>query len=448
MQSAPGALLLVLLATFQAAELPPADCIRLLRRARIEQMGQDPSRALVTLREAVEAFPHEVIPVSALLEHLRLHGAAQDELSKLRQLLAARLADGEHPVPTGTLQYLMQVPEAEADDLVPVLAAVVRRLESAPQDLELLKAQAVLNDRLGNTKEVQATLRRMIAIRATPELHGECLAVDRETGEWAEAVSHLRELVRMDPESPYLRMGYIEALAKRGDYDELVRQLDHLTGRFDVLDLATRSTLYDVLLQAAWNLRDLGADDKAEAVFRRLLALNPDDADARQAVLYLYSNEEERRAHEASLKQKWEQESHPETLLAEGTRLFISGDDEAGFAMLQRAFAALPGSEVASFNYGLAAVRLERWPEAAEAFERAVKLNPERAESQLHRGLALVQLQRFPEAIGPLDRALALQPDLFQAHYLLYQCHETLGHADKAQEHLARYKAAAPAAPE
>jgi tetratricopeptide (TPR) repeat protein len=444
MQPASGALLLVLLATFQAAELPPADCVRLLRRARVEQMGQDPSKALATLREAVEKFPHEVIPVSALLEHLTQHGAAPDELSKLRQLLAARLADGEHPVPTGTLQYLMQVPDAQAEDLAPVLAAVVRRLESAPQDLELLEAQAVLNDRLGNTKEVQATLRKMLAIRPTPELHGQCLLVDRETGEWAEAVGHLRELVRMDPESPYLRMGYIEGLAKVGDYDELVRQLDHVTGRLDVLDVVARSTLYDVLLQAAWNLRDLGANDKAEAVFRRLLALDPNDADARQAVLYLYSNEEERRAHEASLKQKWEQESEPGALLEEGTRLFISGDVEAGFAMLQRAFAALPGSEVASVNYGLAAVRLERWPEAAEAFERAVKLNPDRAESLFHRGLALVRLQRFSEAIELLDRALVLQPDLFQAHFLLYQCHASLGNADKAQEHLARYKAAAP----
>jgi tetratricopeptide (TPR) repeat protein len=239
-------------------------------------------------------------------------------------------------------------------------------------------------------------------------------------------------------------MGYIEGLAKVGDYDELVRQLDHVTGRLDVLDVVARSTLYDVLLQAAWNLRDLGANDKAEAVFRRLLALDPNDADARQAVLYLYSNEEERRAHEASLKQKWEQESEPGALLEEGTRLFISGDVEAGFAMLQRAFAALPGSEVASVNYGLAAVRLERWPEAAEAFERAVKLNPDRAESLFHRGLALVRLQRFSEAIELLDRALVLQPDLFQAHFLLYQCHASLGNADKAQEHLARYKAAAP----
>lgn len=52
-----GALLLGRLTMIEAAELPPADCVRLRRRARIEQMGPDPSGALAILREAVETFP-------------------------------------------------------------------------------------------------------------------------------------------------------------------------------------------------------------------------------------------------------------------------------------------------------------------------------------------------------------------------------------------------------
>lgn len=443
MKPAVGALFLGCLAMVQAADLPPADCVRLLRRARIEQMSQDPARALVTLREAVEAFPDELIPLSALLEHHLRYGAEGNEVTKLRELLAARLADAQRQVPTGTLQYLMRAPAAEADDLALVLGAVMRRLESAPDDLDLLKAKAVLHERLGQVDEAHGTLRRMLEIRATPELHARCLAADRESESWDEAVSHLRELVRMDPESPYLRMSYVEALAKVGAYDELVQQLDRLVGRLDVLDLEARSTLRDVLLQAAWNLRDLGADDKAEAVFRRLLSVNPDDAAARQAVLYLYSDEEERRAHEASLKLKWEGETDPQSLLSEGTRLFISGDVAAAFAMLQRAAAALPDSEIASFNCGLAAMRLERWSEAADAFERAITLNPGRADSLLNRGIALVHLERWADAIGPLDRALALQADPIQAHYHLYQCHQALGNLEQAQAHLARYNAAA-----
>jgi len=220
-----------------------------------------------------------------------------------------------------------------------------------------------------------------------------------------------------------------------------VRQFETLDEPGLARDVTYQTTYRSLLVQVAWDLRDAGKPVQAETVFRRLLAIDPADAAARAAILHLYSSEEDRRRHEASLKQQWDEESDPVRLLEEGATLLASGDAAAAFDLLNRASQSLPDDEVAWFNLGLCAIRLEKWEHAAVALEHAIRISPDRAELHLNRGIALQQLDRCPDAIESLNRALELDSSLAQSHYYLYVCHTALNDLPSANEHRKLYDA-------
>ena len=437
-------LLVVLAATVALPaedDLPPPGCVRLLREARVAEMADQSELALAKLRQAVEAYPEEVVPIVALVDYHRKHEAPPEEVAMLREVLTKRLADSERPVPAATLEYLVSNPDAGPDEMELVLAAVESRLAAFPDDDKLLRAASLLQQRLDHKEDAHRTLRRMLEIRPTKETVWRCLVLDHELELWDEVADHLGELVKQDPAASYLRMTYIEALGKTARYEELVRQLDHINSELNIYDTTAKHSLRDLLLQVAWDLRDAGHTDKGEQIFRRILALDPQDKSARQAILYLYSTAEEREAHEAELRKRWALESNPDALLAEGANLLASGSSADAFPLLERAAQGLPDSELANFNLGLAAIKLERWKVAEHAMGRAIELNPSRAESYLNRGIALQYLDRCQEAIEVLERALDLQDDLLQSHYYLYECHRRLGNEAEAAEHRELYNA-------
>ena len=101
----------------------------------------------------------------------------------------------------------------------------------------------------------------------------------------------------------------------------------------------------------------------------------------------------------------------------------------------------MPDDEIAWFNLGLCAVRLEKWEAAATALGHAIRINPDRAELHLNRGIALQQLGDYPDAIASLNRALELDSSLEQSHYYLYLCYTALNDLPSANEHRKLYDA-------
>ena len=405
-------------------------------------MHGQPDLALEQLHAAAETFPDELVAIVALMNHHRRFGAAEDEVTRLREMLIQRLADSESAIPTGTLEYLVRSPDAGPEELTLILEVARKRLGKTEEYVDALRAVSVLQQRLGRHDEARETLHQMLEIRPSAELHWRCLVQDRAQDRWEEASDHLRQLVKSNPDSPFFLMSYIEALGKTGENEELVQQLELLDeGWNDVVDSRLKSTLQSLLMQVAWDLRDAGHDARAEAILRRILAIDPDNGTARKIILYLYSSDEERLAHESALEKKWQKETDPTRLLENGAKLLASGNIDAAFPLLERSARQLSGSEFAHFNLGLAAVRLERWATAERALGRSIELNPDRAEAYLNRGLALSYLERHADAIVLLERALEMQPDLTQSHFYLYVCYRGLGDQTVALEHLALYDA-------
>jgi tetratricopeptide (TPR) repeat protein len=75
---------------------------------------------------------------------------------------------------------------------------------------------------------------------------------------------------------------------------------------------------------------------------------------------------------------------------------------------------AAPSDWHAWCNVANAAVRLERWADAAEAFERAAALNSRDAGIARNLGGALSNIGSFDKALAALKKAVALDPDNVQ----------------------------------
>ncbi|WP_413166934.1 tetratricopeptide repeat protein [Capilliphycus salinus ALCB114379] len=67
--------------------------------------------------------------------------------------------------------------------------------------------------------------------------------------------------------------------------------------------------------------------------------------------------------------------------------------------------------EEAWYNQGNILVRLSRYTEALKAYEQVVKIHPDKYEAWYNRGNVLVKLKRYSEALESYDRALAIQPN-------------------------------------
>ena len=181
-------------------------------------------------------------------------------------------------------------------------------------------------------------------------------------GEWGSAAGLLAGMVET-PEAPrHLRELYVVALGHLGRHEEVLRQLARLepqpretrAGREAEPPDAPPDRTLEVVLTAAWALRDVGRDAEAEATFRRVLALDPENQEARLALLHLYGTAEERAAHAAAVAARQQSETDPVALFEEGSDLLGALELEAGrrdaHAFLALAYTEL-GDEAAAARH-------------------------------------------------------------------------------------------------
>lgn len=421
------------------ASLPPLECIRLLRSARIAETAGERENALSALREAADRFPNALIALIELRKFHERHTLPDEERDRLRARLAARLADPELPLPPGTLRQLVGDRELSVEQIEAVRRAATSRLEARPNDLELVEAIASLALRTERWPEARELYGRLLAQDGAMRHRATCISLSRRLERWDDVVELMRPMLEGDQKVAgedgsglLLSMGFIEALSKAGRYDELVADLNVLTSQVAENPWAAEP-LRALLIEVAWTLHDRGEAAMAESVFRRMLKLDPQDAHARKVVLHLYSDEQEWAEHQRALDEQLADEEDPYALLQRGGELLAANAAQEALELLERAAASLPNEEMAWFNLGMAASRLERWERAAEVLERASELNAGRALTWLNRGAALQNLGRCDEAIVDLERGLELDASLYQTHFYLLMCYSAVGrHEDSA----------------
>ena len=205
-------------------------------------------------------------------------------------------------------------------------------------------------------------------------------------------------------------------------------------------------------LEAGIAQHEAGRPERAAALYRKVLAREPDNADALHllGVVALGEGRAERavqligravarapgfalaysnlgNAQRAAGRKQEAKASYlravaldPGLALAHnnlGRLLHEEGDFAAAFAACERAAALAPGLAEAQHNLGNALRELGRTAEAETAWRRAVALEPRNASRYSSLGNLLLEAGRFDEAEAAFRRAVALDPRHAPAHH-------------------------------
>jgi predicted TPR repeat methyltransferase len=170
-------------------------------------------------------------------------------------------------------------------------------------------------------------------------------------------------------------------------------------------------------LQQAVQLHQQGQIDRAEGLYREILAANPRHSSALQLLGVIAGQRgqpqqaieliDQSLAIEAANAAGW---SNRGNALLELKR---HGDALASY---DRALALNPRHADALHNRGLTLHHLERTREALASYDRALAIKPDFPQALNHRGIALCKLGRQAEALPAFRRAIALQPGVAEFH--------------------------------
>jgi len=191
------------------------------------------------------------------------------------------------------------------------------------------------------------------------------------------------------------------------------------------------------LLGAGLKHHQAGRLAEAEACYRRVLAAQPDHADALHLLGVV--------AHQAgrhdlaveligrAIKQNRQNAAYFCSL---GVALNNQGKLDEAVTAYRQAIRIKPDLAEAHFNLGNALHGQGKLKEALVSYDRALSVRPDYAEALSNRGLTLQKLKRFEEALASHDRALSVRPDFAEA---LSNRGNTLQELKRLDEALASY---------
>jgi protein O-GlcNAc transferase len=203
----------------------------------------------------------------------------------------------------------------------------------------------------------------------------------------------------------------------------------------------------DSQLQQAMALHRAGRLAEAEALYRQVLQLAPNQVDALHLVSVIASQLGQHSlavelADRAILVHPGVAELHS----TRGNALVALRQYSQALSSFDNAVRLKPDFVEAHCDRGNMLYALQRYPEAAESFDRAIHLRPEFAGAHSNRGIALNALGQYQAAIESFDQAILLQPDYPEAHfnrgialYSLHQYQAALDSLDRAILHRPDY---------
>ncbi|HMV66704.1 MAG TPA: tetratricopeptide repeat protein, partial [Myxococcota bacterium] len=324
----------------------------------------------------------------------------------------------------------------------------VRRDGPAPdpkdrKELVALSQRADRQIQLQETTSAIATLKQLI--RDNPEImefRNRLASLLSREKRFDEARAVMEEALRVDPTNPNLRLAHAGMLAQEGKLAEAaavyrtIAQDQPYTPRIRVM--------------AVQALRQGGKVDEALQLGQDYLLVHPDDQALAGAVgVLLIEKGEALQAY--PLLELGAQAAKPEMDVAWmlGARAVAEGDLDGALALYLKELTNHPYNLKAAAACARLALKLGRWPEQLDAADKFLAVKQDDAEMWHLRVLALFNLERYAEAREAVDRALKLDPEnpdlmLMDANLLAKEGKMDEGRARfaQAQEALRRREAA------
>ena len=170
------------------------------------------------------------------------------------------------------------------------------------------------------------------------------------------------------------------------------------------------------VLQKALSFHQQGRLAEADALYRKIIAQDPRNADALHLLGVIEIQNNNPSAAIALIDRAIKRVPNNAVFLSNrGNALKDLKRFDEALASYDRALACLPDFAEALNNRGLVLHELKRFDEALESYRRSLAIKPNHAKTLNNRGMALRQLERFDEALASYDRALALEPNYAEA---------------------------------
>ena len=428
------------------APLPVPACVRALRIARINLEAGDASAAQSSFDKAVAACPGRIEPLlgGIMLAEFSNNVANRE---RYRRLLIRAVSDVDQPLQLAAIEQAAIDPSLGITEL----KILQKRLEDAtarpmvePKDrIRTQRVLAMVAIGTGDLDTARRALDVVLTANPSPDVRWTCISIDRELGRWDAVVEQLEKLVDEDEVmARFAQLQLVVAYANAGRLAEAIATAEALIKTEPEEDkigsLSHRAAL--ALLQAGWDLWVAEKDEAARAAFERALAIDPAINEAADALNLLYGPPSARQERAQREEDELAAVGDPEAWLDAGTQRLAVGDAEGAIDLLRLAAEGLPNHEIAWSNYGIAAVRLERWKVAAAALEKAVALEPSNVTARLNLGTSLAKSGRCERALEVLDALVIDHAERWQAHYWRWWCRNEAGDAAGAAEALAAYQ--------
>jgi tetratricopeptide (TPR) repeat protein len=318
--------------------------------------------------------------------------------------LPAGTTDATQPQQQKHDPLLAQASEAlEKQDYPAALKLLTTLAERNPNDVHILYDLASTQDALDQTPAADSTYRRAIAADATyfpPHLAlGLLLARNNQR---TEAHAELLKATTLTTDNPLLKARAFRALARLDQTTNPASASDELLSALKL----SPETADDILLSG--ELAEASGDPtSAEAAYRRVLAVDPQNHDATADLTHLLLHQKPDQA-ETLLKAALAKDPDDPTLNAQLASLYDRQEKSAeALPIAEKLHAAHPDDVAITRLLARLYSRNQQYDQAATLYAKLVAANPQDPTLLDDTADALIHLKRFAEAEALLKRATA-----------------------------------------
>jgi len=287
---------------------------------------------------------------------------------------------------------------AKQRDLAKAAAAFTKVTEIEPEKAEAHYGLGLVLASMMKFQEAAVALEQAISLGIpVKEIYFELGGIYESLNDWGKAAAAYEKFINSKPEvawNAFLRLGICRM--NMGEYEAAVAALIEAE-KGQPKDLKIKYSLAEVYQKA-------GQLEKAEEVFDQMAVLNPKDAKSYyMQIIGLYD---------------------------------AAGEPEKAIGPIRKVIELEPSNEANYYNLGLMFFKLERYPEAVEAFKKCLEIKPEYSNAWFQIASAEFQQKKYKEAISAYKNYVTQAPNEASGWLSIGVCYMYLKDYESALEPL------------